>query len=279
MIGSFHQVFVGSARGFTVSADTTPESMQSAVCNACLALVLLLTVWAYRTRVLISFLRSPQRASSNFIGDLSSKVGLTDYLPFINDTSFLPSPCQSHLLFFISVSLRSSCFLSSCLMPFVALSDDEQHNQTFEAAGAGASLTFPMQCSALRKNGYVVIKGRPCKIAEMSTSKTGKHGHAKVHIVGIDIFTSRKYEDISPSTHNMDVPNVSRTEYLLVNIEDGFLNLLTQDGASKDDVKVPEGELGDELTAQFESGKDLCCTITAAMGEEMCLAFKEAPKN
>ncbi|CEH12926.1 eukaryotic translation initiation factor 5a [Ceraceosorus bombacis] len=154
------------------------------------------------------------------------------------------------------------------------MSDDEAHNQNFETAHAGASLTFPMQCSALRKNGHVVIKGRPCKIIDMSTSKTGKHGHAKVHLVATDIFTGRKYEDISPSTHNMDVPNVGRQEYTLVNIDDGFLNLMTGDGGSKDDVKVPEGAIGDEITAGFEEGKDLAVTIVSAMGEEQAVSYK-----
>ncbi|KIO26384.1 hypothetical protein M407DRAFT_201650 [Tulasnella calospora MUT 4182] len=159
------------------------------------------------------------------------------------------------------------------------MSDDEKHEEhTFEAVGAGASKTYPMQCSALRKNGHVVIKGRPCKIIDMSTSKTGKHGHAKVHLIATDIFTGKKLEDICPSTHNMDVPNVSRNEFLLVNIDDGFLNLMDGDGKEKNDVKVPEGELGTGITADFEAGKELMISIIAAMGEEQAISYKEAPK-
>ncbi|TKA54780.1 hypothetical protein B0A53_02589 [Rhodotorula sp. CCFEE 5036] len=154
---------------------------------------------------------------------------------------------------------------------------ENDHEQTFESASAGASLTFPMQCSALRKNGHVVIKGRPCKIIDMSTSKTGKHGHAKVHLVATDIFTGKKLEDLSPSTHNMDVPNVVRNEYTLMNIDDGFLNLLTADGGEKNDVKVPDNEIGQEIQKAFDDGVDIAVTVTSAMGEEHCLAWKPAP--
>lgn len=154
---------------------------------------------------------------------------------------------------------------------------DEIHDD-FDTVDAGASNTYPMQCSALRKNGHVVLKGRPCKIVDMSTSKTGKHGHAKVHLVGVDIFTNKKYEDLSPSTHNMDVPRVNRQEYSLLDIDDGYLSLMTASGDTKDDVKVPDGELGSKLEADFEEGKELIVCILTSMGEEAAISYKEAPK-
>ncbi|KAJ3204274.1 Eukaryotic translation initiation factor 5A [Entophlyctis luteolus] len=158
------------------------------------------------------------------------------------------------------------------------MADHEDEHETFEAVGAGASLTYPMQCSALRKNGHVVIKGRPCKIVD-STSKTGKHGHAKVNLTAIDIFTGKKLEDVSPSTHNMEVPFVTRTEFELLDIDDDFLSLMTDSGATKDDVKMPEGDLGRDLLAAFKSERNLSVTVIKAMGEEAVIAFKDAPKH
>jgi len=161
------------------------------------------------------------------------------------------------------------------------MADDAQHEHTFESADAGASATFPMQCSALRKNGFVCIKNRPCKIVDMSTSKTGKHGHAKVHLVAIDIFTGKKLEELCPSTHNMDVPNVTRREYQLLDVtDDGFLSLMAEDGNLKDDVKVPDGEIGDKINKLFkEDEKDTNVIVLTSMGEEVAIEAKEAPRG
>lgn len=157
------------------------------------------------------------------------------------------------------------------------MSDTEY--ESFEQVVSGASATYPMQCSSLRKNGFVVMKGRPCRIVEMSTSKTGKHGSAKVNLVALDIFTNKKYDEICPSTHNMEVPNVSRLEYTLLNIDGNYLSLMTSTGDTKDDVKLPENELGETIKKEFEDDKELIVTVVSAMGEECAMAYKEAPKS
>nr|AGH70144.1 eukaryotic translation initiation factor 5A [Placozoa sp. H4] len=151
-------------------------------------------------------------------------------------------------------------------------------DEDFQGGDSGASKTYPAQCSSLRKNGFVLIKGRPCKIVEMSTSKTGKHGHAKVHLVGIDIFTQKKYEDICPSTHNMDVPNVKRKDFQLVSIDEGYLSLMDDSGEIRDDLRLPDGELGSDIEKRFESDETSLITILSAMGEEAAIAVKSMPK-
>jgi translation initiation factor 5A len=156
-----------------------------------------------------------------------------------------------------------------------AAASHEHDDEDFQTGDAGASETYPQQCSALRKNGYVMLKSRPCKIMEMSTSKTGKHGHAKVHMVGIDIFTGKKYEDICPSTHNMSVPNVKRVEYSVIDIDnDGYVSMMDDSSDTRSDIKLPEGELGQEIRSKFEGGEGIKVTVLVALGEEAIMSYK-----
>ena len=71
--------------------------------------------------------------------------------------------------------------------------------EKFEKTDAGASEFYPVECGTIKKGSYMVFgDNRPCKVVGYTTAKTGKHGHAKAKITGIDIFTGKKYEDSVP---------------------------------------------------------------------------------
>lgn len=121
----------------------------------------------------------------------------------------------------------------------------------------------------IRKSGHIVIRGRPCKVVDVSTSKTGKHGHAKCVFVGVDIFTGKKMEELTPSSHNCDVPHVSRTDFTLLDIsDDGFVSLMSENGDTKDDLTLPSGtddldKLAIQIKDDFDAGKELTVSVLA----------------
>ena len=45
---------------------------------------------------------------------------------------------------------------------------------------SGVSLTYPKKCHELNVGNFLLIKGKPVQITNISTSKTGKHGSSKV---------------------------------------------------------------------------------------------------
>ena len=150
-------------------------------------------------------------------------------------------------------------------------------DEDFAAAGAGASDTYPLEAGQIKKGGYIMIKGHPCKVTNVSTSKTGKHGHAKCNFTALDIFTNKKYEDIVPSSHSTTVPFVTRADYQLLDIgDDGELSLMEDSGDTKDDVNLPPDEtLAEEIKAAFDEGTDCLLNVVSACGQEQVMGWKK----
>ena len=138
--------------------------------------------------------------------------------------------------------------------------------------------TSPNEAGQIRVGGYMVVKNRPCKVNSVSTSKTGKHGHAKCHFVATDIFNGKKYEMLESSTHNVAVPNVYKTEYTLLDISDeDYLTLMDDSGDTRIDLKLPNNN--DTLVKSIQKFHDAGDTVTIivlkALNEEMVFNIRK----
>merc|ERR1712083_596781 len=135
--------------------------------------------------------------------------------------------------------------------------------------------------------GYLMIKGHPCKCQEVSTSKTGKHGHAKARIVALDIFTGKKYEDLCPTSHNLNVPFVKNTEYTLLDADkgSGAVSLLNESGDTKEDLNLPafvktgeptddDKKVQEQILNDHEAGKTCIIKVLSACGIEKIIGTK-----
>lgn len=102
----------------------------------------------------------------------------------------------------------------------------------------------PMQASAFREGTPVLLKGRPCRVVETSTSKTGKHGGAKVHFTGVDILTGKKVQEIAGSTQAMPTFELLKTEWFVHDSDEGEdrVSLINKHGQTRDDLAFPEDE-------------------------------------
>ena len=157
-------------------------------------------------------------------------------------------------------------------------------DETFESQDSGASTSYPIEAGQIRKGGYIMIKEQPCKVSEVTSSKTGKHGHAKCHFVAIDIFTGKKIEDLVPASHTTYAPFVKKMEYQFLDVdEDGFISCMTEDGTQREDLKIPDAmsqpppgadELSNKIREFKEKEVDFYIVVQSACNIEQVMDTK-----
>jgi len=82
-----------------------------------------------------------------------------------------------------------------------AAAGEEEEEEAEAEAG-----TDIVAISSLRKGSLILVDGRTLKVQEISTSKTGKHGHAKSKLVCIDEQSGKRVEVLRARSDNIDAP-------------------------------------------------------------------------
>jgi translation initiation factor 5A len=155
------------------------------------------------------------------------------------------------------------------------MSDNDNDNE-FQATDSGASGTFPLSANDIKVGSHILLKTFPCRAVNVDHVKTGKHGHAKVVTTGIDIFTTKKYEDSFPASHSVQSFVQKKEQYQVVNLDETQLTLLSDDNNTREDLNLPEdGQLAENIKNLFESGESITVTVLSAIGREQIVDCKK----
>ena len=60
----------------------------------------------------------------------------------------------------------------------------------------------------------------------------------------------------------------------MTNIDDDYLSLMDDNGDTREDLKLPEGDLGKEISTKFDNDETFLVTVLKAMDEEAVIATK-----
>jgi len=99
---------------------------------------------------------------------------------------------------------------------------------------------------SIQKGNYVIIDGVACKVVDTQTSKPGKHGHAKVRVLGTGLLDGRKREVVMPGHDNIDVPIIEKKNAQVLSIKGNKANVMDSETYETFDMDIPE-ELQDEV--------------------------------
>lgn len=154
---------------------------------------------------------------------------------------------------------------------------DDDGSELDGAADSGASNCNMVKASSIKKGDCLLIKGNPCKCVSTSTAKTGKHGGAKCHIVGLDIFTQKKHECIVGSTVDVDSPIVVKRDLMLVtyDAQDCQITGFNDETQQEETFKVTNEDTLEALKSIDIDSTPYNFTVMEAYGKSDVIAIKE----
>ena len=98
----------------------------------------------------------------------------------------------------------------------------------------------------LTKGNYVIIDDVACRVHSTSTSRPGKHGHAKVRMEAVSLIDGKKKVIVMPGHDHIDVPIIEKKTAQVLSKSGNTVNVMDSETYETFDLNIPE-ELKDEV--------------------------------
>ena len=94
----------------------------------------------------------------------------------------------------------------------------------------------------LKKGDFVLIDGAPCKVENVSTSVSGKHGAAKTRVEAVGLFDKRRRSIVKPADEEVDVPLLLRKKAQVLAIIGDRVQLMDLETYETFELDIPENK-------------------------------------
>ena len=114
------------------------------------------------------------------------------------------------------------------------------------------SETKLVSVGSLKKGDTIIIDGAPCKITETTTSRPGKHGHAKVNMMATGILDGKRRNLVMPGHDKVEAPIIGKKTAQILSISGNTANVMDMESYETFDMEIPE-----ELKGEVTEGKEV----------------------
>jgi translation initiation factor 5A len=93
----------------------------------------------------------------------------------------------------------------------------------------------------MRVGGYALFDGVAHQIRKADTSKTGKHGHAKVRYEAMNAFTGKKKVGVIPGHDKVEVPMIDKRTGQVLSVHENVASIMDSENFENMDLEIGEG--------------------------------------
>lgn len=102
---------------------------------------------------------------------------------------------------------------------------------------------------SMKKGSYIIIDDAACTVTDVSVSRPGKHGHAKVNLMAVGMIDGRKRNLVMPGHDNVEVPVIGKKNAQVLSVSGNMANVMDVESYETFDIEIPE-----DLVAEVQEG-------------------------